>query len=67
MASIVKRRNKYCVIYRFKDQHGVTHQKWETVATEKAAIKRKEEVENRGFEDLFSVATIKTVHDLVME
>lgn len=31
MASIVKRKNRYSVVYTYKDDDGNQHQKWETL------------------------------------
>ena len=31
MASIVKRKNRYSVVYTYTDENGVKRQKWETV------------------------------------
>ena len=45
MASIVKKRNHYCVVYRYQDEYGKTHQKWESFNTNAEAKKRKKEVE----------------------
>ena len=39
MASIVKRKNKYSVVYRYTDEHGKEKQKWETFDTQAAAKK----------------------------
>ena len=33
MASIVKRKNRYSVVYTYTDENGVKRQKWETFAT----------------------------------
>lgn len=33
MASIVKRKNRYSVVYSYTDENGVKRQKWETFAT----------------------------------
>ena len=33
MASIVKRKNRYSVVYTYKDDDGNQHQKWETFDT----------------------------------
>ena len=32
MASIVKRKNRYSVVYTYTDENGVKRQKWETFA-----------------------------------
>lgn len=34
MASIVKRKNRYAVVYNYKDDKGNTRQKWETFDTQ---------------------------------
>ena len=45
MASIVKRKNRYSVVYTYTDENGVKRQKWETFATNAEAKKRKVQVE----------------------
>ena len=45
MASIVKRKNKYSVVFTYQDEMGEKRQKWETFATNSEAKKRKAEVE----------------------
>ena len=45
MASIKKRKGKYCVIYNYTDADGNRKQKWETYATKEEAMRRKKEVE----------------------
>lgn len=40
MASIIKRRNKFSVVYRFVDENGVQRQRWETFNTNAEAKKR---------------------------
>lgn len=45
MASIVKRKNRYSVVYSYTDENGVKRQKWETFATNAEAKKRKVQVE----------------------
>ena len=39
MASIVKRKNRYSVVYTYKDDDGNQHQKWETFDTNADATK----------------------------
>lgn len=41
MASIVKRKNRYSVVYTYTDDNGVKRQKWETFATNAEAKKGK--------------------------
>ena len=45
MASIKRRKDKFCVIYNYTDTDGKRKQKWETYATKAEAQKRKKEVE----------------------
>lgn len=40
MASIIKRRKAYSVVYNYLDEDGETKQKWETWKTLKEALKR---------------------------
>lgn len=40
MASIVKRKNRYSVVYTYTDDNGVKRQKWETFATNAEAKKK---------------------------
>ena len=47
MASIIKRKKAYSVVYNYTDENGNTKQKWETWHTHKEALKRKAEIENQ--------------------
>ena len=47
MASIIKRKKNYSVVYNYVDENGETKQKWETWRTHKEALKRKAEIENQ--------------------
>lgn len=47
MASIIKRKKAYSVVYNYIDENGNTKQKWETWHTHKEALKRKAEIENQ--------------------
>lgn len=67
MASIVKRKNKYSVVYRYTDEHGKEKQKWETFDTQAAAKKRKVEIEFAQQNNTFIVPTATTVADLLEE
>lgn len=42
MASIVKRKKKYSVVYTYVDESGKKRQKWETFDTSTEAKKKKE-------------------------
>lgn len=45
MASIVKRKNKYSVVYAYFDEAGKRRQRWETFDTNAEAKKRKAQIE----------------------
>ena len=45
MASIVKRKSKYSVVYTCLDENGVKRQRWETFASNAEAKKRKAQIE----------------------
>lgn len=47
MASIIKRKKAYSVIYSYTDMNGEAKQKWETWHTHKEALRRKAEIENQ--------------------
>ena len=55
MASIVKRRNKYCVVYKYKDEKGKEKQRWESFDTKREAKTRKIEVEHEQSNNTFLV------------
>ena len=44
MASIIKRKSKYSVIYSYDNENGEKRQKWETWGTLAEAKKRKAEI-----------------------
>ena len=67
MASIVKRKNKWAVIYSCDDENGVKHQKWESFATNAEAKKRKAQVEFQQATGTFIVPSAKTISELLDE
>ena len=67
MASIVKRKNRYSVVYSYTDENGVKRQKWETFATNAEAKKRKVQVEFEQETGAFITPSAKTVSDLLEE
>lgn len=56
MASIIKRKKAYSVVYSYTDERGETKQKWETCYSHKEALKRKAEIENQQFNGTFSAS-----------
>lgn len=46
MASIIKRKKNYSIVYTYYNEKGEKKQKWETRSSYQDALKRKAEVEN---------------------
>ena len=67
MASIVKRKKKYSVVYTYTDENGNKRQKWETFETNAEAKKRKLQVEYEQASGTFIPPSAKTVNDLLDE
>ena len=68
MATIVKRGNKYSVVYNYTDENGVTRQKWEPpIPTKKEAQKRKNEIEHEMATGTFIVPSTMKVKDFLDE
>ena len=67
MASIVKRRKKFSVVYTYIDETGKKRQKWETFDTNAEAKKRKAQVEYEQETGIFIVPSAKTVNELLDE
>lgn len=67
MASIVKRKSKYAVVYTAPDEHGNKKQHWETFASMADAKKRKKAIEDLIEKGSFVVPTVKTLKELLDE
>jgi len=67
MASIIKRKNSYSIVYNFIDEHGDQKQKWETWHSYKDAMKRKAEVENQQINGTFLPPTNQIVSDFLYD
>lgn len=65
MAAIVKRGKKYALVYKYEDENGVKKQKWETFETEKAAKKRKAEIEYQSDQGTFIAPNKQTVSEFL--
>jgi hypothetical protein len=65
MASIIKRKSKYSVIYYYIDSNGEKRQRWETYDSHKEALKRKAEVEYQINEGSFIPPTEQTVKEFL--
>ena len=67
MASIIKRKSKYSVIYYYDDLDGEKRQRWETFDSHKEALKRKAEVECKINDGTFIPPTAQTVRDFLAD
>lgn len=67
MASIVKRKNRYAVVYSYTDDKGNKRQKWETFDTNAEARKRKSQVEFEQQNGTFIIPSARTVQELLEE
>ena len=67
MASIVKRKKKYSLIYTYVTETGEKKQKWETFGTHKEALKRKNEVEYQQQTGSFRPPTSYTISELLYD
>ena len=67
MASIVKRRGRFCVVYLYTDAHGNRKQKWETYKTQAEAKARQKEIEYKTQIGTFVIPQCNTMNDLLRE
>lgn len=67
MASIVKRKKKFSVVYTYTDEKGVKRQRWETFNTNAEAKKRKTQVEFQQNTGTFIPPVAKTLSELLEE
>jgi len=65
VASIVKRKSKYSVVYTCTDESGVKRQKWETFSSCADAKKRKAQIEFQQSTGTFIAPSAKTVKELL--
>lgn len=67
MASIIKRKSKYSVVYSYYDDDGKRQQVWETWGSYQEAKKRKAEIELKQANNTFVRPNVKTVSDLLYD
>lgn len=67
MASIIKRKKNYSVIYSYVDENGENKQKWETYHTHNEALKRKAEIENQQFTGTFLSPSNQIITDFLRD
>lgn len=67
MASIIKRKKSYSVVYNYTDTNGEVRQKWETCRNHHDALKRKAEVENDLNKGTFIPPNDQTVREFLYD
>ena len=67
MASIIKRKSKYSVVYYYIDEKGEKHQKWETCQDYAEAKRRKTEIENQQINNTFIPPQKLTVKEFLKD
>lgn len=67
MASIIKRKKNYSIVYNYVDENGETKQKWETRASYQDALKRKAEVENQQYTGTFLPPSGQTISEFLLD
>lgn len=67
MASIVKRKKAYSVIYSYTNEEGESKQKWETWHTYAEAKRRKAEIENQQATGTFVAPSKQTVAEFMFD
>ena len=67
MAAIVKRKNKYHVVYDYIDDYGIRKQKWKACNSKKESDKFKIEIESKKLIGEFVVPDEKTVESFLEE
>ena len=67
MASIIKRKTKYSVVYTYTDSNGAKRQKWETCGSHAEAKKRKAEIEHQLDTGVFIPPSADTLSDFLDE
>ncbi len=67
MASIIKRKKNYSIVYNYVDENGETKQKWETRTTYQDALKRKAEIENQKHQGTFLPPSNQTISEFLLD
>jgi len=67
MASIIKRKKNYSIVYTYVDENGKTKQKWETRTSYREALKRKAEIENQKSSNSFLPPTNQNIAEFLSD
>ena len=65
MASIIKRKKNYSIVYTYVDENGETKQKWETRTSYQEALKRKAEIESQKSSNSFLPPTNQNIAEFL--
>ena len=67
MASIIKRKKNYSIVYTYVDETGETKQKWETRTSYQEALKRKAEIESQKSSNSFLPPSNQTIAEFLLD
>ena len=67
MASIIKRKKNYSIVYTYVDENGETKQKWETRTSYQEALKRKAEIESQKSSNSFLPPTNQNIAEFLSD
>ena len=67
MASIIKRKKNYSVVYSYIDENGEKKQKWETRSSYQDALKRKAEIESKKTSGTFLPPSDQTIKEFMLD
>ena len=67
MASIIKRKKNYSIVYTYVDENGETKQKWETRTSYQEALKRKAEIESQKSSNSFLSPTNQNIAEFLSD
>ena len=67
MASIIKRKKNYSVVYSYIDENGEKKQKWETRSSYQDALKRKAEIESKKTSGTFLPPSDQTIKEFLLD
>ena len=67
MATIIKRKKNYSVVYYYENDEGEKKQKWETFSNYKQANKRKIEIESQQEQGTFVAPTQQTLEEFLYD
>ena len=67
MATIIKRKKNYSVVYYYENEEGEKKQKWETFTNHKDANRRKIEIESEQEKGTFVVPSSQTIEDFLYD